>query len=278
MQLVDANQAALFSAIDELPGKANYFLGRNPDGWHTNVPTYRKIAERGIYSGVDLVYYGTQRQLEYDFVVAPEADTASIRLAIQGGQNLRINTQGELVVATSGGDVLLRKPVAYQNAGAEKQMVAANYALDGNNEVRFEIGAYDRNRPLIIDPILAYSTYLGGGGIDGANAIAVASDNTAFVTGGTVSGMGFPLVHPLQAGYGGGTVDAFVSKFSADGSTLLYSTYLGGSNDDVGNGIAVDTFGNAYVTGTTESPDFPVPSIIPTFNAVSYTHLHAGFF
>jgi hypothetical protein len=268
MQLVDANQAALFSAIDELPGKANYFLGRNPDGWHTNVPTYRKIAERGIYSGVDLVYYGTQRQLEYDFVVAPEADTASIRLAIQGGQNLRINTQGELVVATSGGDVLLRKPVAYQNAGAEKQMVAANYALDGNNEVRFEIGAYDRNRPLIIDPILAYSTYLGGGGIDGANAIAVASDNTAFVTGGTVSGMGFPLVHPLQAGYGGGTVDAFVSKFSADGSTLLYSTYLGGSNDDVGNGIAVDTFGNAYVTGTTESPDFPVPSIIPTFNAL----------
>jgi Beta-propeller repeat/Abnormal spindle-like microcephaly-assoc'd, ASPM-SPD-2-Hydin len=268
MQLVGANQAALFSAIDELPGKANYFLGRNPDGWHTDVPTYRKIAERGIYPGVDLVYYGTQRQLEYDFVVAPDADVAPIRLEIQGGQNLRIDSQGQLVVATSGGNVLLRKPVAYQNAGAEKQMVAADYALDGNNEVRFEIGAYDRNRPLIIDPILAYSTYLGGTNIDGANAIAVASDNTAFVTGGTFS-TDFPTAHPLQPNHGGpddAYRDAFVTKFSADGSTLLYSTYLGGGSEDVGNGIAVDNAGDAYIVGTTESDDFPVPSTAQSFN------------
>jgi len=180
----------------------------------------------------------------------------------------RIDGQGELVVATSGGDVLLRKPVAYQNAGAEKQMVPANYALDGNNEVRFEIGAYDRNRPLIIDPILAYSTYLGGSNIDGANAIAVASDDTVFVTGGTFS-TDFPTAHPLQPNHGGPDDvyrDAFVTKFSADGSTLLYSTYLGGSNEDVANGIAVDSAGDAYITGTTESPDFPVPSTGQTFN------------
>jgi len=268
MQLLGTNQAALFSAIDELPGKANYFIGRNPEKWHTNVPTFRKIAERGIYPGVDLVYYGTQRQLEYDFVVAPEADVAPIRLEIQGGQNLSIDSQGELVVATSGGDVLLRKPVAYQNAGAEKQMVAANYALDGNNGVHFEIGAYDHNRPLIIDPILAYSTYLGGSNIDGANAIAVASDDTAFVTGGTFSS-DFPTAHPLQPDEGGPpdvSNDAFVTKFSADGSTLLYSTYLGGTSDDVGNGIAVDNAGDAYIVGTTESPNFPVPSTAQSFN------------
>ena len=152
MQLVGANSSATFSAIDQLPGKANYFRGRNPSAWHTNVPTYRKVAEEGIYPGVDLVYYGTQRQLEYDFIVAPGADIAPIRLSIQGGQELHIDNQGELVVNTSGGDVVLHKPVVYQEAGKEKQLVAANYAIDANNEVRFEIGtlrsyAVTGNRP-----------------------------------------------------------------------------------------------------------------------------------
>ena len=212
---------------------------------------------RGIYPGVDLVYYGTQRQLEYDFVVAPDADVAPIRLEIQGGQNLRIDSQGQLVVATSGGNVLLRKPVAYQNAGAEKQIVAANYTVRENNQVRFQIGAYDHNRPLIIDPILAYSTYLGGSNIDGAYAIAVASDNTAFVAGATFS-TDFPTTHQLQPNHGGPDDfyrDAFVTKFSADGSTILYSTYLGGSEEDDGYGIAVDNAGDAYVTGKTNSDD-----------------------
>lgn len=270
MQLVGANPSATFSAIDELPGKANYLIGRNQSDWHTDVPTYRKVAEQGIYPGVDLVYYGTQRQLEYDFVVAPGADVAPIRLSIQGGKTLQIDNAGELLVSTSGGDVVLHKPVVYQEVGTEKEIVAANYALDANHELHFEIGNYDRTRALVIDPILAYSTYLGGSNIDSANAIAVASDNTAFITGGTFS-VDFPVVHPLQPDHGGpddSYQDAFVAKLSADGSTLLYSTYLGGKFEDVGNGIAVDSFGNAYVTGTTESPDFPVPSIIPTFNAL----------
>lgn len=268
MQLVGSNPSATFSAIDELPGKANYFIGKDQSDWHTNVPMYGKVAERGIYPGVDLVYYGTQRQLEYDFIVAAGADVAPIRLSIQGGTKLRIDDQGELVVSASGGDVVLHKPVVYQEKGEEKQLIAANYAIDANNELHFEVGYYDRTRPLVIDPILAYSTYLGGSNIDGANAIAVASDNTAFITGGTFS-TDFPTVHPLQSNNGGSDdsyADAFVAKLSADGSTLLYSTYLGGKFEDVGNGIAVDSSGNAYVTGTTESPDFPVPSIIPTFN------------
>ncbi len=158
MQLVGANDKAPFSAIDELPGKSNYLIGNNAANWHTNVPTYRKVAEKGIYPGVDLVYYGTQRQLEYDFVVAPRADAAPIRLAVQGAQNLRIDNQGELVMAVEGGEVRLHKPVAYQEAGTEKQFVAANYALDANHEVHFEVGPYDRSRSLVIDPILAYSS------------------------------------------------------------------------------------------------------------------------
>ncbi|MGA7918539.1 MAG: SBBP repeat-containing protein, partial [Candidatus Acidiferrales bacterium] len=266
MQLVGANPSATFSAIDELPGKANYLIGRDQSDWHTNVPTYRKVAEGGIYPGIDLVYYGTQRQLEYDFVVAPGADVAPIRLAIQGGKNLHIDDQGELVVSASGGDVVLHKPVVYQVAGNEKQLVAANYAINSNNEVRFEIGNYDRMRTLVIDPILAYSTYLGGSNIDGAYAIAVASDDTAFVAGATFS-TDFPTTHQLQPNHGGPDDfyrDAFVTKFSADGSTILYSTYLGGSNEDDAYGIAVDNAGDAYVTGKTQSPDFPV-----TVNAVN---------
>ena len=260
MQLVGANSSATFSAIDQLPGKANYFRGRNPSAWHTNVPTYRKVAEEGIYPGVDLVYYGTQRQLEYDFIVAPGADIAPIRLSIQGGKNLQIDNQGELVVSFQGGDVVLHKPVVYQQVGNEKQMVAANYGLDANHDVRFEIGNYDRSRALVIDPILAYSTYLGGSNIDGAYAIAVAPDDTAFVTGGTFS-TDFPTTHQLQPNHGGPDDfyrDAFVTKFSADGSTILYSTYLGGKNEDDGYGIAVDDAGDAYVTGKTQSPDFPI--------------------
>ena len=260
MQLVGANDAAPFSAIDEMPGKSNYLIGKNPADWHTNVPTYRKVAEKGIYPGVDLVYYGTQRQLEYDFVVAPRADVAPIHLAVQGAQNLRIDNQGELVMAVEGGEVRLHKPVAYQEAATEKQMVVAAYALDANHEVRFEVGDYDRSRSLVIDPVLAYSSMLGGSNIDGANAIAIAPDNTAFIAGGTFS-TDFPTAHPLQPNAGGPNdfpQDAFVAKISADGSTLLYSTYLGGSLQDVANGIAVDPLGDAYVTGTTESKDFPV--------------------
>jgi Beta-propeller repeat/Protein of unknown function (DUF1573) len=260
MKLVGAKADARLAAVDELPGKSNYLIGKTPADWHTNVPTYRKVAEQGIYPGIDLVYYGAQNELEYDFVVAPGARPTAIRLAIQGATSLRVDQRGELVIALPSGDVRMRKPVVYQQAGAEKQIVAANYALDGERGVRFAVGAYDHTRPLIIDPILAYSTSLGGSNIDGANAIAVAPDNTAFIAGGTFS-TNFPTAHPLQPDAGGPndfSQDGFVAKISADGSTLLYSTYLGGSEQDVANGIAVDPFGDAYVTGTTLSSNFPV--------------------
>jgi hypothetical protein len=164
--------------------------------------------------------------------------------------------------------VRLRKPVAYHESSEQKETVVAKYVLLGDRNVAFKLGNYDPSRRLVIDPILSYSTYLGGSNIDGANAIAVAADNTAFITGGTYS-IDFPDAHPLQPNHGGPDDffrDAFVTKLSADGSQILYSTYLGGKREDVGNGIAVDALGQAYVTGTTDSFDFPVPVTLPTFN------------
>ena len=270
IKLIGANSEPVLAGIDELPGKSNYLKGNQPANWHVGIPNYRKVAERGVYSGIDLVYYGTQRQLEYDFVLAPGADPRVIQLAIEGPKKLHIDAQGELVARIKGGEVRLKKPVAYQDVDSRKQTVAADYVLRRDGAVTFQLGKYDPSRTLVIDPILSYSTYLGGSNIDGANAIAVAPDKTAFITGGTYS-LDFPTAHPLQANHGGPDdffKDAFVSKLSADGSMLLYSTYLGGAAEDVGYGIAVDAFGDAYVTGTTESGDFPVPSTIPTFNGL----------
>ncbi|MFZ0736802.1 MAG: SBBP repeat-containing protein, partial [Candidatus Acidiferrales bacterium] len=260
MRLVGANPAPLFAGQNELPGKSDYLIGNQPAKWHTNIPNFLKVAEHGVYPGVDLLYYGTQRQLEYDFSVAPGVDPRVIQFAIHGATKLRTGSQGELIASVNGGEVRLQKPVAYQQTGAAEQPVAVDYAMKKDGTVTFVVGNYDPSQTLVIDPILAYSTFLGGSGIDVANGIAVATDGTAFIAGGT-SSTDFPTAHPLQPDAGGpddGPQDAFVSKISADGSTLLYSTYLGGSDIDFANGIAVDAFGNAYVTGLTNSTDFPI--------------------
>jgi hypothetical protein len=261
MQLAGNNVKAGMVGLDELPGTSNYLIGKDPANWRTGVPNYRKVAEDGVYSGINLIYYGTQRQLEYDFVVEPGADPRAIRLAFQGADRLRIDSQGNLLVTVKGGEVSFLRPIAYQTAlyGA-KEPVAAQYSIKGRRNVEFKVGKHDPTRSLIIDPTLAYSTYLGGSSIDGANAIAVAPDGTAFIAGGTFSS-NFPTSHPLQPNAGGPAdfpQDAFVAKISADGSQLLYSTYLGGSSTDTAYGVAVDSLGQAYVVGTTDSPDFPV--------------------
>src|SRR5665213_2786604 len=260
MSLVGANANPSFSGMEELPGKSNYFIGNQPENWRTNIPTYRKVAEHNIYPGVDLIYYGTQRQLEYDFVIAPGTSPSKIQIAFSGANNLHADPNGDIVLSAAGkDDVRLHKPVAYQKLGEEKQLVAANYILNRNGGVEFAIGDYDPRRPLIVDPILAYSTYIGGSGIDVANGIAIAPDNTAFIAGSTFS-TNYPTIHALQGNAGGVDFpqDAFVSKISSDGSTLLYSTYLGGENIDIAHGIAIDNSGNAYVVGSTNSPHFPI--------------------
>jgi hypothetical protein len=259
MSLVGADASADFIATDQLPGKTNYLIGPRAN-WHTSIPNFRRISQRQVYPGIDISYHGTEGQLEEDFVVSPGTDPRAIRLAFEGARTLRTNSDRELLIGLAGGAVTLRAPVAYQESNGSKHLVSAKFVVLNNRRVGFRLGEYDQRLPLVIDPVLSYSTYLGGSNIDGANAIGVASDNTAFVAGGTFS-TDFPTAHPLQPNHGGSDDfyrDAFVAKLSADGSTLLYSTYLGGKNEDVAYGIAVDFQGDAYVVGLTLSPDFPV--------------------
>jgi uncharacterized repeat protein (TIGR01451 family) len=262
MKLAGANLMPTFSGVEELPGRSNYFLGNDPKKWSTNVPTYRKVRYGNVYPGVDLVYYGSQGQLEYDFVVAPGGDPARIALSFAGAQP-NVDANGDLLLSMSGGDVRFRKPVMYQNVGGRKHWVDGHYAIVAGNSVRFEVGNFDHNRALVIDPVLAYSTYLGGTQNDVAWAIAVDSSGNAYVTGETYS-LDFPVKNPIESYHTGGNCgdtgqcfDVFVTKLNSTGTALIYSTYLGGINDDIGYGIAVDSAGNAYVAGYTTSDDFP---------------------
>src|SRR5438552_1638880 len=255
MSLVGAAPKPPVSGLDELPGKANYLIGKDPAKWRTNVPTYAKVHYRAVYPGIDLVYYGNQRQLEYDFVVAPGADPERIVLGFQGGERLEINAEGELVLHAGGGALRQQKPVIYQEINGVRTRIEGRYVLKDAHRVGFQVAAYDQSRPLVIDPTLVYATYLGGSISDDGYGIAVDAAGSAYVTG-LAGSTDFPTASPLQAASGGGT-DAFVSRLHAVGSALVYSTYLGGSGSELGVGIAVDAAGSAYVTGQTTSTDFP---------------------
>ena len=172
MKLRHANPAAKVTGVDELAGKSNYFTGNNPAKWRTNVPTYAKVKYEGIYSGIDLVYYGNQRQLEYDFIVAPGADPRRIAFDVRGAKRIRRDAHGELVFKVGEDEIRWHKPVVYQEKDGAKQLIAAHYAITAANRVGFEVAKYDVSRPLYIDPLI-YSTYLGGSGNDFGYGIAV---------------------------------------------------------------------------------------------------------
>jgi Bacterial Ig-like domain (group 3)/Beta-propeller repeat len=256
MKLRHANPAAKITGVDELAGTSNYFIGNDPAKWRTNVPIYAKVKYEGIYSGIDLVYYGNQRQLEYDFIVAPGADPRRIVFDVHGAKRIHGDAHGGLVFKMGEDDIRWHKPVVYQEKDGARQEIAAHYAITNKNRVGFEVAKYDASKPLYIDPLI-YSTYLSGSGYNQGFGIAVDSAGNAYVTGETDSS-DFPTMNPLQPANGGyATFDAFVTKFNPAGSALVYSTYLGGSDDDWGYGIAVDGAGNAYLTGRTWSTDFP---------------------
>lgn len=298
LELLGANPAPQVTALKELPGKSHYFIGNDPRKWRANVPNYAKVKYKAVYPGVDLVFYGNQRQLEYDFVLAPGADPKNILLGTQGiartvrGAPLRIDPNGDLVAKADDAEVRFLKPVAYQivdegfygpaegqedrtgapsrNSGS-KHLVDARYALKRGRQIGFELGPYDSTKPLVIDPVLSYSSYLGGSSFDYGNGIAVDSTGSAYVTGYTNS-LDFPRANPLQGTIGGGACgpdqpqfpcfDVFVTKINPAGSALVYSKYLGGSREDFGTRIAVDSSGSAYVTGYTSSTNFPVVSAL----------------
>jgi len=263
IKLVRGNQAAQAEGLEALPGKSNYLLGNDRAQWRTNVANYAKVRYRDVYRGVDMVYYGNRRQLEYDLVVAPGADPQVIQLAFDGVKSLRIGREGDLLLSARSGEVRLHKPFIYQELDGVRQGVEGSYVLTGRRSIGFKIAKYDTGKPLVIDPRLNYSTYLGGPSLRGgaqeqAYAIAVDTSGNAYVTGWTAA-TDFPVskgaVQPLK----GVGQNAFVTKLNAAGTGLVYSTYLGGSNNaDEGRGIAVDSSGNAFVVGRTASANFPV--------------------
>ncbi len=256
MRLVGANPTPRVIGQEELPGKVNYLLGKDPSKWRTGVPTYAKVKYEAVYPGVDLLYYGNQRQLEYDLVLAPGADPQVVTLSFEGADRLEIDPRGELVLHTADGDLRMHKPLIYQEVEGVRQPIGGGYVRKNERQVGFQVAAYERARPLVIDPVLVYSTYLGGTNGDGGLGIAVDRFGQAYVTGGTDS-TDFPIQDPLQPA-SGGFVDAFVAKLNRAGSQLVYSTYLGGTGFDRVLGIAVDHSGQAYVTGDTVSTDFPI--------------------
>ncbi len=253
---VGANPNPIASGSKLMEYKCNYFLGNNPAGWRTDVPNYEAILLKEVYPGIDLTYYGDGRQMEYDFVVNPGADYSQIRIQYEGAKSLVVNDNGDLVIETAWGMVIEKAPLVYQGDGANRTAIAAAFHVEDDCSFVFTLGQeYDPALAVVIDPSLKFSTYLNGNVGEFGNGIAVDGLGAAYVAGQT-SSANFPTVNSYQGSFGG-TADAFVTKFSPSGNSLIYSTYLGGNAEDDGWGIAVDKTGAAYITGITFSTDFP---------------------
>ena len=284
MQLRGANPEPSVNGEAELAGKRHYFIGNDPAQWHRDIPTYGKVRYRDVYPGIDLLYYGKAGLLEYDFILRPGADPDKIRLAFKGAERISVDHSGNLVLHTAVGDVIHRVPLVYQDLPEGRREIQAEYRVtddvDGPGAV-FRLAAYDTSFPLIIDPALSYSSFLGGSSVDEGNAVAVDASGNFYVTGGTLS-TNFPGDNGGYAPHVGGVStaptqvlnnpsDAFVSKYDSAG-TLLFSVYLGsdGVLGDAGNGIAVDAAGNIYVTGYTTGSFLKFPT---TSSAYSQNHV-----
>lgn len=264
MSLEGANPQSKVTGFEELPGKVHYFIGSDPAKWRTQVATFAKVRYEDIYPGIDLVYRGSGSELEYDFVVSPGADPRTITLNFSGIEALCVDRDGALVLDLGDDQFRMHRPLVYQEAGGRREEIAGAFTILGDHEVGFTLGGYDESRSLIIDPVLQYSTYLGGTQFDQAQSVAIDGSGNAYLTGFT-SSEDFPTVNPYQSDRGPSQT-AFVSKLNATGTALVYSTYLGGSRNNAGFGIAVDAAGSAIVTGQTFSDDFPVLNAIqPTY-------------
>ncbi len=260
LNLVSANVAPSAEALDQLEGKANYLIGNDRSQWQTDVPTYRQVKYREVWPGVDMVWYGNQRTLEYDFIVQPGADSNQIELRFEGAKSLRLDDAGNLVLQTSAGELIQHAPVIYQEGAQGREMVTGQYVLNEKREVSFALGAYDASRPLVIDPQLLYATYAGGSLLDIATAVAVDAAGNAYIVGTTLSS-DLPVKGALQSQRKDAEGDAFILKLNANGTDTVYCTYLGSRNADTGEDIAVMSNGQACLTGATftrGTADFPV--------------------
>lgn len=254
LNLVGANPTPVAVGENPQPGKANYFIGHDRSKWHTNVATYGKVHYKDVYPGIDLVYYGNPSQLEYDFEVAAGANPRQIQFDIKGADSVSVDSNGDLVLQTKQGALHVKSPVLYQTFNNMKLPLTGGFSLKGSTRVGFSLQGYDPTKPLVIDPVLLYSTYLGGLANDQAVGIGVDSNGSAYVAGWTQSA-NFPLASqgPIP-----GATNAFVAKLDVSGSTLVYSDFIGGSSDDYAQAMTLDSGNNVYVTGYTCSNDFPI--------------------
>jgi len=277
---IGANKDPEIIAENKQEGKVNYFIGNDPNKWKTNIPTYQAVVYKEIYKNIDMKFYGNNQQMEYDIIVKPGADPKMVKLSYEGIEGLKVTDDGDLLISLKEGKLIQKKPIVYQEINGKRIEVDGRFKILNQSQdpslqspvaYGFQVSSYNKNHPLIIDPVLAYSTYLGGSGDDadwGHGGIAVDISGNAYMTGYTQS-TDFPLASPLQ-GSNAGVHDVFVTKLNSSGSSLVYSTYLGGSYGDYGYGIAVDPSGNAYITGYTGSTNFPTASAIQGSNAGGY--------
>ena len=246
MTIMGANSTPHVDASDTLPARTNY-VGTDASHWLTGVPSFASVKYEQIYPDIDLVYHARDGQLEYDFVVAPGADPHVIQLGFDGATGVEIDPHGDLVLRTAAGEIRKPRPLIYQEDGGHRRAVDGGYVVSGDGLVAFEVGPYDSTLPLVIDPVIAYSTFWGGTGNDDGRRIAVDIQGNVYVVGNTDSA-NFPATAGAAQTTPGGNSDVFVTKFSPTGA-VIYSTYIGGTCDDFAGGIAVDAAGNAYVTG-----------------------------
>jgi hypothetical protein len=239
---------------DLQPGSVNYFIGRDPTKWRTHVPTYARVRYKNVYPGIDLVYYGNHRQLEYDFAVSPGTDPGQIEFEIQGGNQINLDANGNLTLQTGSNSLYFQSPIVYQESKGLRLPVHGSYILKDPTHVAFQLGQYDPSKPLVIDPVLVYGTYLGGSGTEQASGIAVDGSGSVYIAGYTdspsflLTTLGAPATNSNHI---------FVAKLDSTGSNLVYADYIGGNGDDYGIGLALDSAKNVYVTGSTTSSNFP---------------------
>jgi hypothetical protein len=256
VRVAGADPRASLRGEAPLASTSSVRIGSDPARWRSGVPNFARVRAAGVRPGLDVVYRGDPARLETDYELAPGADPAALALVFEGAEALRVDPNGELVVHSGRSELRESRPVAYQLDGAGRRPVDARFEVVGPDRVRLALGRYDRSRTLVIDPVLSYSTPLGGAGLDAGSRVAADPLGNTYVTGRTVS-LDWPTRAPLQPGYGGGVYDAFVAKLDAQGG-LVWSTYVGGGGDDRGVDVDVDAQGYVYVVGRTDSPDLPV--------------------
>ena len=274
MKVVGANPNAKVTGQEELQGKTNYLIGKDQSKWRTGVSNYKKVHYEEVYPGIDLVYYGNQRKLEYDFVVKPGADPKAIALEFEGMEGMSLDDEGNLVLQTLDGKVVQQKPIVYQYIAGKRQPVGGNYVIQDSDQVAFLIDNYDQSKNLVIDPIIQYSTFLGDSGREIGYGIAVDDSGQVYVTGYTKSS-DFPVTVGAYDSSYSELEDVFITKLSSDGSAMLYSTYIGGEKLDIAYGIDVNSSENAYISGYTWSNDFP--STAGALQSIKPNNLNAHF-